>query len=268
MKREEKYQAWDERIDRYLRGRMDGDERVAFEQEVDGDEELRERLVATALLAQGIAQEGMRREGQAQLDAIRQMGRDEFKAAAQGRKSRGPRWTTFAKWAAAAAAVVVLALCLPVFLQHKDTVQQPQVAQQASKPSKAKPKVAKKPAKPTLASLADEYNKPFGNEPDAFVDIRQQISKEDYHYMMAIVYDIDKVEWPATGHGPKGANDDEAVKETLANYNDCTHWYKALAYLKAGDKETAVRELTELKEHGKVEELVSRANALLKRLGQ
>ena len=37
MKREEKYQAWDECIDRYLRGRMDGDERKAFEQEVDGD---------------------------------------------------------------------------------------------------------------------------------------------------------------------------------------------------------------------------------------
>ena len=70
MTREERYIEYDERIDRYLRNQMDDSERTAFEQDVDNDQELRERLVATAMLVKGIAQEGMRREGRAQLDAI------------------------------------------------------------------------------------------------------------------------------------------------------------------------------------------------------
>lgn len=278
MTREERYQAYDERIDRYLRNQMDDSERAAFVQEVDGDQELRERLVATALLVSGIAQEGMRREGQAQLDAIKQMSKDEFKAAIQGQKSKDESKTTtqgqknrwpmgkIVKWATAIAAVAILALCLPIF-HPSDKPNEPQVAQ-TTKKKKTKPKAQKKPAEPTLASLADEFNKPFGNEPDAFVDIRKQIQNEDHHYMMAVVYDIDKVEWPTAKHGPKGANDDDMVKELTDNYIDCTHWYRALAYLKAGDKETAFKELTELKEHGRVEELVNRATALLKRLGQ
>ena len=60
MTREERYIDYDERIDRYLRGQMDNQERAAFEQEVDGDKELRQRLVATARLAMGITREGMR----------------------------------------------------------------------------------------------------------------------------------------------------------------------------------------------------------------
>ena len=265
MTREERHIDYDERIDRYLRGRMDDQERAAFEQEVDGDKELRQRLVATARLAMGIAQEGMRREGQAQLDTIKQMSKEEFIAAIRGKGNSRKMWSV-ARWAAAIAAVAILAFCLPLFWPASDPPT-PNTAEVVNKPKAAKPKMPKKPAKPTLASLAEEYSRPFVSEPDAFAEIRQQIKQDDYHYMMAVVYDIDKVEWPTAKHGPKGADDDEVAKETIDNYADCTHWYKALAYLKAGDKECAVRELTALKKQGKNEELVNRATDLLKKLG-
>ena len=84
--------------------------------------------------------------------------------------------------------------------------------------------------------------------------------------MMAVVEDIDKLEWPTATHGPKGADDEEEFKNTLDNYNACSLWYKALAHLKADDKENALKELDELVEKGKNEELVNRASALLKRL--
>ena len=63
-----------------------------------------------------------------------------------------------------------------------------------------------------------------------------------------------------------GAENAEVIKEKQQMYNDCTHWYKALAYLKKGDKESAIRELRAVKEHGTNEELVNRASALLKKL--
>ena len=91
MTREERYIEYDERIDRYLRNQMSDSERTAFEQDVDNDQELRERLVATAMLVQGIAQEGMRREGQAQLEAIKQMSLDEYKTAIQDDSIEGIR---------------------------------------------------------------------------------------------------------------------------------------------------------------------------------
>jgi hypothetical protein len=266
MTREERHIDYDERIDRYLRGRMDDQERAAFEQEVDGDKELRQRLVATARLAMGIAQEGMRREGQAQLDTIKQMSKEEFIAATRGKGNNRKMWWSVARWAAAIAAVAILVFCLPLFRPASETPI-PNTVEMVNKQKAVQPKVPKKPEKPTLASLAEEYSRPFVSEPDAFVEIRQQIKQEDYHYMMAVVYDIDKIEWPTAKHGPKGADDDEVAKETIDNYADCIHWYKALAYLKAGDKESAVRELTALKKQGKNEELVKRATDLLKKLG-
>lgn len=265
MTREERYIDYDERIDRYLRGQMDNQERAAFEQEVDGDKELRQRLVATARLAMGITREGMRSEGQAQLDTIKQMSKEEFIAATRGTTHR--RWSmpTLAKWGTAIAAVAILAICIPIFWP---TPKQPanDNTTQGVKQKPAKAKTTKQQAAVNLASLANEYNKPFGNEPDAFVEIRQQIQREDYHNMMAIVYDIDKVEPPTAKHGPKGASDEDVTKETVQSYTDCTHWYKALAFLKAGDRESAVRELTSLKERGKTPELVNRATALLEKL--
>ena len=116
MTREERYIDYDERIDRYLRGQMDNQERAAFEQEVDGDKELRQRLVATARLAMGITREGMRSEGQAQLDTIKQMSKEEFIAATRGTTHR--RWSmpTLAKWGTAIAAVAILAICIPIFI--------------------------------------------------------------------------------------------------------------------------------------------------------
>ena len=263
MTREEKYIKYDECIDRYLRNQMSGEERAAFEQEVDNDQELRERLVATSLLVQGIAQEGMRREGKAQLDAIKQMSEQEFRQATKAQKSKSP-FVTFMKWASGLAAAAIVAYGLYTFYPHSSR-QRPEFAETVKKPS-TKPSRSKTPAEPTLASLADEYNSTFNSEPDKFAHIREQIHKNGSKDMMAVVYDIDKVEWPTAKHEPKGAADDEAYKELQQNYADCTHWYKALAYLKAGKKESAIKELNELIDHGTVEELKNRATDLLKRL--
>ena len=263
MTREERYIEYDELIDRYLRNLMDDSERTAFEHEVDNNPELRERLVATAMLVKGIAQAGMRREGQAQLDAIKQMNREEYIRATQGKKSRNPMWT-FMKWASGIAAIAIIACGLFMFYPSHTMEQTEQTAM-----AEELPMVLDNPeesAKPTLASLANEFNKPFSSEPDEFVSIRQQIMKGASKDMMALVYDIDKVEWPTANHGPKGADDDEEFKKTLKHYEDCTHWYKALAYLKANDKDSAINELKELIDHGHIDELTKRATELLDQL--
>lgn len=263
MTREERYIEFDGRIDRYLRNQMDESERAAFEQDVDNNRELRERLVATAMLAKGIAQAGMQREGQAQLDAIKQMSRDEFNRASQVKQDKRLVWS-FMKWASGIAAVAVIAYGLYTFIPfaHVQNAGQTELAEETPKEQKVTPK----PAKPTLASLADEYNKPFSSEPDEFVSIRKQIKKGRSKDMMAVVSDIENLEWPTAKHGPKGADDEDEIKNTTDNFNDCTHWYKALAYLKANDRESAIRELNELIEYGKNTNLVERANALLKKL--
>ena len=61
-------------------------------------------------------------------------------------------------------------------------------------------------------------------------------------------------------------DDDEEIKNTTDNFNDCSHWYKALAYLKANDKESAIKELNELIEDGHNDILIERATDLLKKL--
>lgn len=265
MTREERYIEYDERIDRYLRDLMDDNVRAEFEQDVDNDQELRQRLVATAMLAKGIAQAGMKREGQAQLDAIKQMNRDEFIQATQGKIRRNPMWT-FMKWASGIAAVALVALCVYTLMPSNQKPDFNDKRTAAVKEAPVELSTPKKPSKPTLASLADEYNKPFGSEPDQFIAIRQQIKDGHSQDMMAVVYDIDKVEWPTTNHGPKGADDAEEVKNTTDNFNDCSHWYKALSFLKANEKESAIKELTELKEHGHNDVLVERATELLEKL--
>ncbi len=263
MTREERYIEFDGRIDRYLRNQMDDSERAAFERDVDNNQELRERLVATAMLTKGIAQAGMQREGQAQLDAIRQMSRDEFNRASQVKQNKRLVWS-FMKWASGIAAVAVIAYGLYTFIPfaHEQNAEQAELAEETPKEQKVNPK----PAKPTLASLADEYNKPFSSEPDEFVSIRKQIKKGRSKDMMAVVSDIENLEWPTAKHGPKGADDEDYIKNTTDNFNDCTHWYKALAYLKANDIGSAIRELNELIDYGKNAYLVECANALLKKL--
>ena len=263
MTREERYIEYDERIDRYLRNQMDDSERTAFEQDVDSNQELRERLIATAMLVKGIAQAGMQQESQAQLDAIKQMNREEFVQVTQGKKGRNRIWT-FMKWASGIAAVAIVACGIYMFYPSHTLGQIKQTAKVEETPVKTK--VTPKPTKPSLASLADEYNKPFDNEPEEFVSIRQQLKKGASKDMMAVVYDIDKVEWPTAKHGSKGADDEDEIKNTTDNFNDCTHWYKALAYLKMGDKENAINELNELIEQGHNEILVERATDLLKKL--
>ena len=263
MTREERYIEFDERIDRYLRNQMDAAERAAFEQEVDNNQELRERLVATAMLVKGISQAGMKREGWAQLDAIQQMSRDELRRAAQVKKQGNPVWT-FMKWASGIAAVAIMAYGLYIFnpSSSEPNADQAILVENTSREQK----VTKKPVKPRLVRLADEYNMAFAGEPDEFVSIRQQIKKGSSKDMMAIVQDIDKVEWPTAKHGAKGAEDDDEIKYTTDNFNDCTHWYKALAYLKANDKENAINELNELIENGQNTDLTERATDLLKKL--
>lgn len=264
MTREERYIEYDERIDRYLRRQMDESERAAFEQDVDNNEELRERLVATALLAKGVAQAGMQREGKAQLDAIRQMTRAEYVQAANGKKNRQP-WWSFMKWASGIAALAVIAYgfyALRPLPSPSKSAKQIVLVEKTS----TEHEVSKQPASPTLAALADEYNRPFGSEPDEFASIREQIKKGNSQDMMAVVYDIDKVEWPTAKHGYKGADDGDETRYTTGNFNDCTHWYKALAYLKAGDKESALKELNELLEHGENDNLVELATDLLNKL--
>lgn len=268
MKREERHIQFDERIDRYLRHQMDDTECADFEQEISENQELRERLVTTSLFALGIADEGMRQEGQSQLDAIKQMTRDEFLDAIQGQKNnkpRKPKWT-YLKWASGIAAAVIVAIGI-YNLRPVTPTQEPEMAETVNTVP-VKPTKPHKPAKPTLASLAKEYNKPIAGEPDEFVAIRQQIQNEDSKDMMAVVYDIDKIEAPTYKEGAMGAENAEVIKEMQQMHNDCTHWYKALAFLKKGDKESAIRELNNVKEHGSNSELVKRATSLLKSLGQ
>jgi len=263
MTREERYIEYDERIDRYLRKQMDDSEQVAFEQEVDSNQELRERLVATAMLVKGISQAGMQREGQAQLDAIKQMNRDGLIQTTKSHGNRKPMWSIM-KWASGIAAVAIIALGIYTLYPSREmkqaeptaTVKEPPIVHDTPQEQ----------AEPTLADLADEYNKPFSSEPDEFASIRQQIEKGNGQDMMALVNDIDKIEWPTAKHGPKGADDDDETIYTTDNFNDCTHWYKALAYLKADDKESTVKELNELIEYGKNSDLTERATDLLKKL--
>lgn len=261
MKLEQRNIEYDERINRYLRGLMGDDERTAFEQEVDGNEELRERLVSTSLLVQGIVEEGMQREGQYQLDTISQMSPEELEEAAKGKKKGMP---LFMRWAAAIAAIAIVAFCFNVL--RPSATGDSTIIVQNEQVKVSRPAQPKKTTKPTLASLASEYNKPIAGEPDEFVAIRQQIQNEDSKDMMAVVYDIDKIQAPTYNEGAMGAENAEVIKEKQQMYNDCTHWYKALAYLKKGDKESAIRELRAVKEHGTNEELVNRASALLKKL--
>lgn len=263
MKLEQRNIEYDERINRYLRGLMGDDERTAFEQEVDGNEELRERLVSTSLLVQGIAEEGMQREGQYQLDAIKQMNQEEFIQATQGKK-KGMTPSLFMRWASGIAAVAIVAFCFYT-LRPPATGDGPVIAQN-EQVKVSRPADSKRTTKPTLASLAKEYNKPIAGEPDEFVAIRQQIQNEEAKDMMAVVYDIDKIQAPTYNEGAMGAENAEVIKEMRQMHNDCTHWYKALAYLKKGDKDSAIRELNNLKEHGSNEDLVKRATALLKKL--
>lgn len=273
MKREEREIQYDERINRYLRGLMGDEERAAFEQEVDGNEELRERLISTSLLVQSIAEEGMDREGQYQLDAISRMTPEEFEKATMGEpqtaaasQPKAPkRSKTLFWWASGIAASIVLAVGL--FLNNPTTSQQPsEMADNSSgKPATSK-KVVPTPAQPMLASLAAEYNKPIAGESDEFVAIRQQIQNEDAKDMMAVVYDIDKIQAPTSNEGAMGAENADVVKEMRQMHNDCTHWYRALAFLKKGDKDSAVKELNNVKEHGSNEDLVKRATDLLKKL--
>ena len=260
MTRVEKEQTYDERIDRYLRNQMEDTERDDFEQEVDSNQELRERLIAAAMLVKGIAEERMQHEGQAQLDAVKQMSREEFEQAISDETSRRPGFV--AKWAAAIATVAIGAGGLLYPILSRPPV--PMIGEKKEEiEAAANANLVKTPARPTRASVAKEYNRPIAGEPDEFVAIRQHIQQGDSEDLMAV---IDKVEAPQYIEGAKGAEDADVIKEAQQLYADCTHWYKALAYLKMGDKEGAISELKEVKEHGTNEDLVNRASALLKKL--
>ena len=256
----------DERINRYLRNQMSDEERATFEQDVEQDEELRERLVATSLFVEGIAREGMRREGRAQLDAIKQMDEKDFMAAVTRTKQKQTnQFARLMKWASGIAAVAIVAFGFYAYNSSS-----PKLGSQMADVVESRPviekSVAAAPPKPSLASLADEYNRPFGNEPDEFVTIRERIRRGEGQDMLAVVEGIDRIEWPAFQEGPKGAADEDAIEESRSTYHDCAHWYKALAYLKSGKKEMAINELHELQKNCKTEALIERTLILLERL--
>ena len=265
--REIKYQEYDERIDRYLHKQMNAEERTAFKNEVNNNDELRKRLVAASLLAAGIADAGAR-HSQAQIDAIKHMSKEEFvntaKPAASVAIKRGKsgKWW---KWTTGIAAAAAIAIAVVPMLNQPVADSGPVIAE-ATKPKPVN--TAPKPVKINLASLADKYNKLVPDESDEMAangnKIRNGGTKEE---MLALANSL--AEAQRAENGPSlGAEDADAAKEELELYNDCVHWYKALAFLKANEKANAVAELKILKNQGKTEELIKRANGLLKELGK
>jgi len=256
MTQEEKNIAYDERIDQYLHGLMSEKERAAFEQDVKNDDNLRERFHATLLLAKGIQNEGARRN-QAQFDAVKNMSEEEFlKAIKPG--SGIPNWVKWVTSIAAAIALIIAIKPFVLFAPPSDDL-------------------------PGLVALADSFNQPLDNAPKEFESIRDQIKNSNTENALAIVDNIqvltDNIKSsipvdPGETRSIDNNSDDSATttttkSETSAiNYDDYACWYKALAYLKAGEKDKAVEQLNILKENGTNSSLIEKAKELLKKIDE
>lgn len=247
--------AYDERIDQYLRGQMSENERAAFEQDVKVDDYLRERLRVTSLLIKGIQEEGAKRN-QAQYDAVKSMSEEEFLKAIKPEPGI-PNWV---KWATSIAAAIALIIAI--------------------KPLLFAPPSANLSG---LVALADDYNQPLDNAPKEFESIRDQIKNSNTENALAIVDNIqvltDNIKSsipvnPGETRSIDNNSDDSATttttkSETSAiNYDDYACWYKALAYLKAGEKDKAVEQLNILKENGTNSSLIEKAKELLKKIDE
>ena len=278
MTQEEKNIAYDERIDQYLRGLMNEKDRTLFEQDVKNDHDLRERLHATLLLVEGIRKDGAR-QNQAQFDAVKNMSEEEFldaikpefnsedeEGTAAASISTPPaaadrgRWI---KWAVGVAAAIALIIAFIPLLR-------PSFAPLSANMS-------------GLIALADDYNQPLENAPKEFESIRDQIYNSNNKDALALVDSIQeltddlKSSIPVNPGVTKGVNDksDEPShtastksKNSEINYDDYACWYKALAYLKAGEKDKAVEQLNILKENGSDRHLIEKANELLKKIDE
>lgn len=248
--------AYDERIDQYLRGQMSENERAAFEQDVKVDDYLRERLRVTSLLIKGIQEEGAKRN-QAQYDAVKSMSEEEFLKAIKP-DTGIPKWV---KWVASAAAAIALIIAVIPLL----------------KPSFAPPSANMS----ELVALVEEYNQPLDNAPKEFESIRDQINNSNNKDALALVDNIQnltddlKSSIPVNPGVTKGVDDNSDESSSNASiksetpvivYDDYACWYKALAYLKAGEKDKAVEQLNILKENGSDRHLIEKANELLKKI--
>ena len=254
MTQEEKNIAYDERIDQFLRGLMNENERAVFEQDVKDDDNLRERLRATSLLIKGIREEGAERN-QAQYDAVKSMSEEEFLNAI---KPPAYGWT---KWAVGIAAAIALIIAVKPLLFGP--------SQSANMSG--------------LVALVEEYNHPMDNAPKEFESIRNQINNSNNKEALAIVSKIqgitDSIKSsvpvdPGVTMGVSGKSDDSSFaastkSETSASvYDDYACWYKSLAYLKAEEKDKAVEQLNILKENGADSSLIEKANEVLKKIDE
>lgn len=276
MTQEEKNIAYDERIDQYLHGLMSEKERAVFEQDVKNDDNLRERFHATLLLVEGIQKEGARRN-QAQFDAVKSMSEEEFLDAIKPESdSEGeevpaavslptppPDRTRWLKWTVGIAAAIALIIAVIPLLQTSFASPSANVS--------------------GLVALADDYNQPLDNAPKEFESIRDQIKNSNTENALAIVDNIqvltDNIKSsipvdPGETRSIDNNSDDSATttttkSETSAiNYDDYACWYKALAYLKAGEKDKAVEQLNILKENGTNSSLIEKAKELLKKIDE
>lgn len=282
MTLEEKNIAYDERIDRYLHGLMSEKERAVFEQDVKNDDNLRERFHATLLLVEGVRKEGARRN-QAQFDAVKSMSEEEFLDAikpesdSEGEEvpsaasipappaaaNRG-RWI---KWAVGIAAAIALIIAvIPLFFYSSSSFAPPSDNLSVS----------------SLVALADDYNQPLEGEPKEFESIREQINNSNNKDALALVDTIQELADnikssilvdPGGTRGLHEKSKDHHFRHTKSEnsaivYDDYACWYKALAYLKAGEEDKAVEQLNNLKENGADCSLIEKANELLKRIDE
>lgn len=275
MTQEEKNIAYDERIDQYLRGLMNEKDRAVFEQDVKNDDDLRERLHATLLLVEGIRKDGAR-QNQAQFDAVKNMSEEEFldaikpefnsedeEGTAAASISTPPaaadrgRWI---KWAVGVAAAIALIIAFIPLLR-------PSFAPLSADMS-------------GLIALADDYNQPLENAPKEFESIRDQIYNSNNKDALALVDNIQeltddlKSSIPVNPGVTKGVDNKSDVSDSTKSenaaivYDDYACWYKALAYMKAGEKEKAVEQLNILKDNGTDSSLIKKANELLNKINE
>lgn len=247
--------AYDERIDQYLRGQMSENERAAFEQDVKVDDYLRERLRVTSLLIKGIQEEGAKRN-KAQYDAVKSMSEEEFLKAIKP-DTGIPKWV---KWVASAAAVILLIIVARplLFAPSGNNIT-------------------------NLVALVEEYNQPLDNAPKEFESIRDQINNSNNKDALALVDNIQeladdlKSSIPVDPGVTKGVDEKSDEPSHTAstksenseiNYDDYACWYKALAYMKAGEKDKAVEQLNILKENGTDSSFIEKANELLKKIDE
>ena len=284
MTQEEKNIAYDERIDQYLRGLMNEKDRTLFEQDVKNDHDLRERLHATLLLVEGIRKDGAR-QNQAQFDAVKSMSEEEFLDAIKPEfDSEDEEGTTAASistppaaaadrgrwimWAVGIAAAIALIIAVRPLLFNSTS---------SFAPSSDNLSVS------SLVALVEEYNQPLDNAPKEFESIRDQINNSNNKDALALVDNIQeltddlKSSIPVDPGMTKGVDEKSDEPSHTAstksenseiNYDDYACWYKALAYMKAGEKDKAVEQLNILKENGTDSSFIEKANELLKKIDE